>query len=491
MSRVWIVRSLALMGIAAVVGYWLFADTVARYRISGRPTNEIRFSYWGGFDDHRMWGKVIAAFEARHPAVHVKPEWLPLSGYCTKIDQQFVAKSAPDVIMFQDEPFPRFAAEQFVGLDAFLEDDPEARAWLADCWPTAVQSFRFDGPLHGVPVHGGNVLIFCNLDAFGRASRFHGEPIMPPESGWSLDEFISTCQQLTIDEDGDGRTDQFGFLQPHWVYYLPFIWSHGARLLDEGLRKDSRSSSRAPELARGVAAQTRSTRPPSKLGGSLDSDKRALRHSGKWGLVGSEAVSAFAMYADLRHRWSVTPMPMEYAGQNSDTAFLSGRVAMCVNGPWFQAFLRETALSDRYCVVPIPSGPGGSATRVTWDALCIYAKSPPTQQAKAWQFIRFVLTVEAQEVFAEHQRAVPARRACADAYIRHGGGAGSPSAAFVEAMETARLQPITPSWQAMGRAMRRHLTSVILEGDARRSPEAAIAALASDPGIVQAFGETD
>jgi multiple sugar transport system substrate-binding protein len=354
-----------------------------------------------------------------------------------------VAGTAPDVILFQDEPFPRYAVDQFADLDAMLADDPESRRRLADCWPTAARSFEVGGVLRGVPIMGGCVLIYCNIEAFERAGRFHGESVPLPTSGWTLAEFVTTCQRLTIDDNGDGKTDQFAFLQPHWVYYLPFIWSHGARLLD-----DSRTS---------------------------------------WTLEGRQAVSAFAMYADLRHRWGVTPMPIEYAGQNSDTAFLSGRVAMCVNGPWFQAFLRETWLRDRYCVVPIPRGPGGAPTRVTWDALCVYAKLPTTRQADAWRFARFVLTRKAQDVFAEHQRAIPARRSSAGTYIRHGGGAGSPSEAFVRAMETARLQPITPAWQTMARAVRRHLTSVILDGTGRRGPAEAVAALASDRGVTSSF----
>jgi ABC-type glycerol-3-phosphate transport system substrate-binding protein len=305
--------------------------------------------------------------------------------------------------------------------------------------------------LHGLPIMGGNVLIYCNLDAFDRVSRHHGEPVRVPDGGWTLEEFVALCQLLTIDADGDGRIDQFGFLQPHWVYYLPFIWSHGARLLEQ-------------DPAGGYSLASR------------------------WALQGPEAVAALAMYADLRHRWGVTPMPIAYAGQNSDTAFLSGRVAMCVNGPWFQAFLRETALADRYCVVGIPRGPGGSTTRVTWDALCISAKTPAARQADAWQFVRFVLTSEAQEIFASHLRAIPARRSCAGAYTRYGGGVGSPSAVFIENMETARMQPITPAWQSMGRAIRRGFNSVLLDGESRVSAAAAIAALAADPEITGAFG---
>ncbi len=167
MNRAGFVRPTALTLAACAVGYWLFADTVRHYGVGEAPSPEIRFSYWGGVDDHAMWGRITSAFEARHPGLRVRREWLPLSGYATKIDQQLVAGTAPDVILFQDEPFPRYAVDQFADLDAFLTDDPESRSRLADCWPTAERSFEAGGVLRGVPIMGGCVLIYCNI---GRSS---------------------------------------------------------------------------------------------------------------------------------------------------------------------------------------------------------------------------------------------------------------------------------------------------------------------------------
>lgn len=111
----------------------------------------------------------------------------------------------------------------------------------------------------------------------------------------------------------------------------------------------------------------------------------------------------------------------------------------------------------------------------------------PARRLAAWHFLRFALTDEAQNIFAAHQRAIPARRACADAYIRCGGGKDSPAEAFVAAMDEARLQPITPSWHLVNLAMTKHLTSMLLDGDSRRTPQQALAALAADPAIAQAF----
>jgi len=431
---------------AGLVAIWLLSDTVRRYAPQRRDPLEIRLSYWGSYTDNRLWQEIISAFERSCPEIRIRPEWLPLAGYTTKIDQQFMAGDAPDLILFQDEPFPRYAGEQFADLSPLLAEDVEMQRRLADCWPTAIASFKHGEALRGLPISGGNVLIYCNLDAFERAAAFRGRRIAPPRADWTLQEFMALCQELTIDTDGDGEPEQFGCFQPHWGYFMPFIWAHGARLLDE--------------------SRTR------------------------WAFQGSQALDAVSFYADLHHRYGVTPSPIQYAGHYSDTAFLSGRVAMYVNGPWFEPFLKQTRLADRYRVVDIPTGPGGNATRVTWDGLCLYAKSPPVRRVNAWRFARFLLSRQAQNVFAIHHRAIPARRACAERYVVEGGGPGSGSAAFLRAMDRSRLQPITPNWQVMYRAVQRHFNSVLLDGPSHKSPAEALEALAAEPDIVAAFGRS-
>jgi len=82
-----------------------------------------------------MGGEIIDAFEASHPGLHIEPEWLPLSAYATKIDQQMVAGDAPGVMLFQDESFPRYSSERFADLGPLLAEDPRTRQRLKDCWP--------------------------------------------------------------------------------------------------------------------------------------------------------------------------------------------------------------------------------------------------------------------------------------------------------------------------------------------------------------------
>jgi multiple sugar transport system substrate-binding protein len=253
---------------------------------------------------------------------------------------------------------------------------------------------------------------------------------------------VQTAADLTFDEDGDGRLDQFGFALPSWIYSLPFFWAYGTNVLDE----------------------TRT----------------------RWAMVGPEAEQAWRFYQDLRFRYHVSPLPVEQAEMNTDTALFTGRVAMCVNGPWMLPFLEATTLRDDYTILHMPRGPAGRATRVTWDALCIYDRIGPKRRQMAWKFVQFVCGPAGQEIVARYQRSVPALKSGAEQFRRYDDGSGSSK--FVEALAYARMQPISPYWNEMDRTISRHMSDLLNEMGPRQSPAEFLASLASDPIIQRCFG---
>ena len=435
-----LLRLLIGLTLTAGAGWWLFADTVRHHLPTGAGDNVIRFSHWGGYGEYLMWQDVVGQFNQVEPDVHVKLEYVVGFRYATKIQQQIIANTAPDVMLFQDEPFPHFAPDNFADLGEYLgRDGIDLRR---DYHATAVDSFIVSNVVRGMPCFGGNVLIYCNLDCFEAASRHHGREIRLPDADWTLDDFVALAKDLTFDADGDGRIDQFGFALPSWIYSLPFFWAHGMAVLDE--------------------SRTR------------------------WAMTGPEAERAWQWYQDLRFVHHVSPLPVEQAELNTDAAFFTGRVAMCVTGPWVQPFLSATTLRDRYRIVDAPIGPGGRATRVTWDALRIDDRLSPARKALAWRFVRFVCTQPGQDIIARYQRSVPALKASAATFVEHDRGVGSHR--FIDAMAYARMQPISPYWNEMDRTIGRHMSDLLDEAGPRSTPAEFLAALADDPVIVQCFG---
>ncbi|MES2946380.1 MAG: ABC transporter substrate-binding protein [Pseudomonadota bacterium] len=65
------------------------------------PTREaitLRFSWWGGGARHKATLKAIAAFEARHPEVRIKAEYMGFAGYLERLSTQMAGGVEPDIM---------------------------------------------------------------------------------------------------------------------------------------------------------------------------------------------------------------------------------------------------------------------------------------------------------------------------------------------------------------------------------------------------------
>jgi len=407
---------------------WMFRDTYAHY--FAHKEDALRLSYWGSYREHEMWKEIVKAFHTRYPDITVKQEYIT-DRYEGKIQQLLLADDAPDVILFQDEPMPRFVTSgKFQQLDEYCKTPGLEVNLQRDYWATAVGSFQQDGKTYGIPIWGGDCCVIYNRAAFRNA----GVP-EPPER-WSLygkGGFLDTCQRLTADTDGDGRLDRFGFLVPGWVYWLPFHYAFGATYLDP----------------------TRS----------------------KWTLWGPEAKGSYTFYRDLRHNYHVSPQRGELT-EGGNVAFMTGRVAMFVSGPWAMPPLNEAGVD--FDVAHIPAGPGGHGTRVTWDSLVMFAGSK--KKDAAWRFIHFATSLPAQKIIAKFQRSVPALKAAKDAFVSQNPKVRTRR--FIEAFDYARFQPITMHWNLMSREVGGALDLML---DDKLTPTDALRRLATNEQLSERF----
>ncbi len=421
-------RVLGATGLAAFAlgGFvWLFGDTYAYY--FGEKEDQLRLSYWGSYREHEMWAKIVEAFQERYPDIKVKREYIT-DRYEAKIQQLLVAADAPDVILFQDEPMPRFIdTGKFECLDDWCNTPGLEIRLKDDYWDTAVWSFQKGGKAYGIPIWGGDCLVIYNKAVFREAG------VDDPERDWTFADFLAKCQDLTADVDKDGRTDRYGFLVPGWLYWLPFHYGFGATYLD-----------------------------PTRT---------------KWTLWGHDALESFTFWQDLRHTYHVAPRRDELT-ESGSTAFMTGRVAMFISGPWAMPPLNEAKVD--YDVAHIPIGPRGRGTRVTWDSLAMFSGSQKKDQA--WKFIHFATSLPAQEIVASFQRSVPALKSAQAAYVNqnpkvHAGR-------FIEAFKYARLQPITVNWALMSREITSE-TDLLL--DNRQTPKQTLRNLAANPHLSRIF----
>lgn len=137
---------------------------VAGAAIAGPAT--LRFSWWGGGARHAATLKAIAAFEAKHPGVLIKPEYMGTQGYLEKLTMQIVSGTEPDLMqidwawlaMFSrrgDGFFDLKRLADRIALDPFGADD--------------LRSTTIADRLNGLPVSFTARLFFWNRASFARA----------------------------------------------------------------------------------------------------------------------------------------------------------------------------------------------------------------------------------------------------------------------------------------------------------------------------------
>lgn len=438
-----IFRRLSSFVAVILVGCWLFGATVQRHVGQASPDNEIRFSHFGTYEDFEFWRETIAEFERRNPSVRVRQEYVVgIAGeYNTKLRQQILTNTLPDAALIQLAPF-REVGDAFMDLGDWAEPGAPLSEAVGQFDPVAHRAYRIDGRLRGVPFSGGNLLVYCNETCFVRAEAARGHPIPRPSTDWTWDEFLAAAEALTCDLDGDGELDQFGFWLPRWLYYLPFIWGAGAEV--------------------------------------------SSNDGAGWLFRGPEAEEALRFYRTLAVDRRVSPRDDEVPQMFQDVAFLTGRVAMCVNGPWFQSFLDRTSLSDGYQVAHIPRGAAGRFTRVTWDGIVVAPNVPASRLAAVQEFIVFLSSREVHERLGANGRALPARIDARPAFSDGGKGGDPRRALFVEALDYSRTQPLTPRFSEVDRAINRALQDLI---DPLRDTSAAeiLERLARDPAVRRAF----
>jgi len=360
---------------------------------------QIRFSFWGSFLELKLWHELKALYEKRYPDTSLFLEYAP-GEYHRKLRLHFVAGTAADVVMVDDEYHPRYAESgDLENLEGYIARD-RAELHLDDFLPTSLESFTHRGKRFALPWDGFSVVILYNCDLFDRAG------IPYPEDDWTWDDFQRIAIELTRDLDGDGRIDQFGCnIGLDLVGVQPLVWSYGGRLLTP--------------------------------------DKQ------RFAMNSPEATAAIQYLYDLKFTYHAIPHYGELTGMWPETQLLTGRVAMLPAAAYAMTIMRDVE-GMRWDLVHMPSGPAGKATRVSWDGLAIYSGSQ--HKEAAWRFIKTVLSDEGQRTVGRLQRALPVRRsAVMESYINP--ETPQKEEKYLEAMEYGRLTPITVGYNEMVLAM--------------------------------------
>ncbi|WP_395704237.1 ABC transporter substrate-binding protein [Aquabacterium sp.] len=126
----------------------------------------LRFTWWGGGERHQRTLKAIAAFEARHPGVKIKPEYMGTTGYLEKLTMQMVGGTEPDIMQINWAWLAMFSRHG----DGFLDlNQQRAQLSLDQFADEEIRMGLVQGKLNGLPPSYSARVFVWNEASFARA----------------------------------------------------------------------------------------------------------------------------------------------------------------------------------------------------------------------------------------------------------------------------------------------------------------------------------
>jgi multiple sugar transport system permease protein len=322
-SAMWTARShsshpviiLLLVGISVLFSSRLCAQTNVTLRLMD----------WADLDEMPLDRQAIAAFERLHPNIHIVYEPNPGRQYEEKILTGLAANEPPDVFLLDSKLVPTFTNKKvLLDLTPFVQT---LHIDTAQWFPSVLDIARRGAGLYAFPKGFTPLMVFYNKELFERAG------IPYPSNRWTWNDYLSVAKRLTLDLNGDGKTDQYGAaFTNYFFYWIPWVWTGGGDVV-------------SPDGSRAT--------------GYLNSPTTE---------------SALQFLIDLRSKYHVAPdvgswVQAEKTGMNYQL-FANGKIAMVVDGHWrmprFLKNLRDGTL--KIGVAPFPRFPTGQKFNVMYES---------------------------------------------------------------------------------------------------------------------------
>ena len=407
------------------------AMTLALCALPALAQTDITFQLWGSPQEGEVWTKVAEAFHAAHPDISVKVEVADWDSYWEKLRVLVSGGTPPDVFAMDAPLYPDWQSRgALLNLQPYIDADPAA---LDGVFPITLEAYKTPEGYFGLPRDFQTIVLYYNKAMFDAAG------VAYPTADWTWDDLRTASKSLTLDKNGDGSVDQWGFWaeaydqEPFWG---SVVWSYGGDIVD---------------VADGKT------------------------------LIDSEAAqSAFGF---IRAMWlddKSMPTQSQLAQYGYD-GFLAGVSAMGVSGHWSVPDYAAAGLS--FDVAPMPKGPTGRATGVNSAGFVV--SSATKNPEAAWEFVKFATGEVGQTELAKLGFAVPIRAgvAASDAYLKQATPINHQL--FVDALAYARPKPVFRGYEDWSGAVGDALT-LIWEGESDVADATAEAVAGGDEALAKA-----
>ncbi|WP_433003070.1 ABC transporter substrate-binding protein [Kribbella sp. CA-294648] len=308
------------------------------------------------------------------------------SDHLTRLFTAFASGKAPDVFLINYREYAPFVQRGAVAPVGPLLD--QQKLDRGGYYEEPLKAFSYRGELQCLPQNISSLVVYWNRTLFRKAG------IAPPKAGWTWAEFVAIAKALTT-----AQTKGVG-IDASITRMAPFIWSSGGSIVDND-ENPTRTTLHEPGARAALQAVV--------------------------DLIGTGA----------------TPTKAQFAAQDLDEQFMTGKVAMFLSSRVEVPALREQRGLD-FDVAGLPVL-GKPASVLHSDAYCVASSSK--QQDDAAKFIAYAVGQQGQTITALGGRTVPSLRAVATspAFLSPTRAPAS-SQVFLDAIPHLRHTPVTPSW---------------------------------------------
>ncbi len=337
-------------------------------RRSEKSGGKVTITFWHSFvaATTPALNELLDRFQREYPGIEIKAQYVPTGdALVQKLIAAVQSRTAPDISWIHSDFLDKLVeAGAIRPMDDFIRDTGGLTAnEMEDFYPALLRNASWKGTLYALPMEATTLALMVDRELFRKAGL---DPDRPPQT-W--EELREDAAKLTVDRDGDGRFDQFGFYVPVFsssgplgiwmnLQWTPFLWQAGGT-----------------EIA-------------------ADQSKVLFNSA-----AGVQALSLWKQIYDQEH--------FETYSTAHDVGFISKQLAMMPDGPWNLPKYRAAKDLD-WAVTPMPAGPVRRVTMLAGEHLAIFTQS--NHPREAWTFLKWVVRPDVQSLFSRLSGYLPVRK---------------------------------------------------------------------------------
>jgi len=194
------------------------------------PTTEdgriiLRFGSWAGVDEGQEIQEILDEINSTAEEYFIIHQPQP-ADYTLKLQTSMSGRVAADLFWVSQEGVPSYAANEVL-LDVTdclaANDNPAAN--LDDYFPEILKIAQWEERTYGLPWVAQPMILYFNKALFDEAGVDY------PDESWTWATFAEAAEALTMDLDGDGKNDQWGFTLNGWPPPQMFAWQAGGEVI--------------------------------------------------------------------------------------------------------------------------------------------------------------------------------------------------------------------------------------------------------------------